>query len=108
MTEQDELEQVEEEAQTLMDAAAVLEQYAEDTADADASIFAREGEDPEELADAAEEMEEDLREAADVCKALSVSQTIAMIQAGHVPDLEEPNANEEDDDTDDMPSKTFG
>lgn len=103
MIEEDDFEKVEGEAQTLIDASFVLEEYAAMVEGTDAAEI-----DLDATAESVDEMKEDLEEAAEVCKALSVSQTISLIQHGYVPDLESPEDADDEDDTDDMPSKTFG
>lgn len=95
----DKADEVERQAQTLMDAAAILQSHAEKTEEM--------GEDDEvDLEEAEEDLDvvvEDLQNAAEVCQALSLSQTLALMQAGQPADLNTPVEHSDDD----MPSRTF-
>lgn len=99
MADQSDIEQAVEDAQTLMDAAAIFERMIEE---ADGMLDKESLPDDEET----EEMRESMETAKEACQMLSMSMTIALAQEGIVPDFDDPHAD--DDGDDDMPSPTFG
>lgn len=99
MTDQSDIDQTIENAQTLMDAAAIFEDLLDET---ETMMEAETLPEDEETA----EMKEDMETAKEACQMLSMSMTIALAQEGIVPDFDDPHAD--DDGDDDMPSPTFG
>lgn len=105
MTDTEKFERIEKEAQTLMDAAAVLEKMSGKSDKLDVSGK------PDISEEERRSTTESLEKAAEVCKALSLSQTLTLVEHGYIPDLQSPDdrdlLDDDDDDDDDMPSATF-
>lgn len=98
MSKKEALKEAEQQAETLMHAAAIFEELLEAQTDMEENDMLPDDE-------AAEDMRKDMETARDACQAVSLSMTIAMAQEGYIPDFDA--AERSDTDSDDDVSPTF-